>query len=211
MSTKICFAIDADGPAALDRLRAALDTGPAASVLVAPGRGGALDPSLAGPLVELAQSRGAAALIVGDASLAKELKADGVHLPWSPDAETAFAEARRVLGAGAIAGADAGGSRHDAMCLGEAGADYIAIGWPSGAAGDAEARELRREFSSWWAELFEVPGMALDVATAEDARDLAATGIDFIAVALAAGLGPSEAARRAADIRLALEATKRIS
>ena len=165
------------GHASLERLRAALGAAKVASVLIT---GGKLDAAAARPLVELIQSFDVAALIDGDAGLARALRADGVHLRGGPTLEAAYTEAREVLGTRYIIGGEAG-SRHDAMWLGEAGAEYVAFG-PS---------EEQADFVAWWAEIFEVPCVAFDV---EDAGAMAQLGADFVAVRLAASGSPADIA-----------------
>src|SRR5678816_1532371 len=66
-----------------------------ASVLIVPAGDAVLDVAAAKPLVELAQRAGAAALIADDATLARSLRADGVHLGISFDPAGAYAEARK--------------------------------------------------------------------------------------------------------------------
>src|SRR5215813_10507001 len=78
-STQLCALIEAGG-AALENLAAALAAAELACVLIAPVPGAGLDAHAARPLVEAAQRRNAAALIVEDAQLARTLRADGVHL-----------------------------------------------------------------------------------------------------------------------------------
>ena len=135
-------------------LEAALGAAPFASVLVTPPLGRPLAIPMVNSIVELLQSRNIAALIADDASLARQLRTDGVHLTWSKDQLERFAEAREILGARFIIGVDAGRSRDDAMTLGEAGADYIAFG----------PGEAQPDLIAWWAEIFEVPCVAFDVA-----------------------------------------------
>src|SRR5215471_14131778 len=77
--TQLCAVIEA-GEAALGHLAAALAVAEVACVLISPRPGIALDAQAAGPLVEAAQRRDAAALIVEDVQLARALRADGVHL-----------------------------------------------------------------------------------------------------------------------------------
>lgn len=160
----------------------------------------ASDPLDAGiaPLIGLAQKQGIAVLLEGDARLARTLKADGVHIPASDDPETAFAEAREILGARAIVGVDAGRSRHDAMSLGEAGADYVGFGVPAHllrAHSDErdDAAALRLDLIDWWSEIFEVPCVALHVETADEAADLATARADFLAIRVPAGIESAEA------------------
>ena len=166
-------------PRALAPLLGAAD---AAAVLIAAPEGGRLEVAGARPLVEMAQAKGVAALIEGDAQLARTLRADGVHLPWSKDVVARFGEAREILGGRYIVGADAGRSRHDAMTLGEAGADYVGFGIPAHVEDRDTARERRLDLVAWWSEIFELPGVAFDVETADDAAALARAGADFVAV-----------------------------
>ncbi len=173
------------GDGAAERLSAALRVADVASVLIVPGAASRLEAKDARPLVELAQKRDAAALVVGDASLARALRADGVHLQCTPDSVEAYETARSILGARAIVGVDPGISRHDAMTLAEAGADYIAFGAPAHLGDRDKGRARRDELIAWWGEIFEVPCVAFDVETAEEASRLARAGADFIAVRLA--------------------------
>ena len=178
-------------PRALAPLLGAAD---AAALLIVAAEGGRLDVAGARPLVEMAQANGVAALITADASLARTLRADGVHLPWSKDVIARFGEAREILGGRYIVGADAGRSRHDAMTLGEAGADYVGFGIPSHVKDRDTARERRLDLVAWWSEIFELRGVAFDVETADDAAALARAGADFVAVRVPASLAAEERA-----------------
>jgi thiamine-phosphate pyrophosphorylase len=171
-----------------------LDAAEPAAVLVAAPEGGRLDVADVRPLVEMAQAKSIAALIEADAQLARTLRADGVHLPWSRDVVARFGEAREVLGGRYIIGADAGRSRHDAMTLGEAGADYVGFGIPEHVEDRNTARERRLDLVAWWSEIFELPGIAFDVETADDAAELARAGADFVAVRVPASLAVAERA-----------------
>lgn len=192
-------------PATADVLAAALEAAPATTVMLAAAAASALK-----PLVELAQSRGAATLIADDARLARTLAADGVHLSWSPDLAERYTAARSNLGPDAIVGIEAGGSRHDAMVLGEAGADYIAFAAPPLAHDDAEHAELQADLIAWWSELFEVPCVAFGVTGPEEAADLASDGADFIAIALPTGAAPQEAAALVRTTATALSPSRNI-
>ncbi|MGE5265994.1 MAG: thiamine phosphate synthase [Deltaproteobacteria bacterium] len=130
------------------------------------------------------QAAGIATLISGDATLARVVKADGVHLPPSKSALPSYREARDILGGRHIVGVDVGRTRHDGMVLGEEGADYIAFGIPAHVEDRDTARKRRLELISWWSEIFEPPCVAFDVETPDDARELAEAGADFIAVRL---------------------------
>ena len=74
-------------------------------------------------------------------------------------------------------GADAGRSRDDAMALGEAGADYIAFGIPAHVEDRTTAEERQCDLINWWSEIFEIPCVAFDVATAGQASALASNGV----------------------------------
>jgi thiamine-phosphate pyrophosphorylase len=170
------------GPAAADRLAAILQAVDVASVLIRPPSGQQLDARVAKPLVDLIQARDVAALIADDASLARALRADGVHLDPSDDIIARYEEARDILGKRYIVGVHAGKSRHTAMELGEAEADYIAFGVPGFIKDREAARKRRDELVGWWCEIFEVPCVAMDVTSAEEAKELVELRADFIAV-----------------------------
>jgi thiamine-phosphate pyrophosphorylase len=63
----------------------------------------------------------------------------------------------------------------------------------------------RGEMVEWWAPLFEVPCVAFDVETCEEAAALAAYGADFVAVTLPAGLAEAAAADLLARIARCLD------
>ncbi len=175
------------GPTAAERLAAALAAADIASVLIRAGNGIRLDARNAQPLVVLAQAKGAAALIEADAELARALRADGVHLLPSDDVQAAYETARGIVGGRAIVGGDAGRSRDDAMMLAEAGADYVAFS-PDGEGG-AEARD---ELAAWWAEIFEVPCVALGVESPGEAAGLQAAKCEFIGISLPTAVSADE-------------------
>jgi thiamine-phosphate pyrophosphorylase len=108
--------------------------------------------------VNAAQGREIAVLIENNAQLAKELNASGVHLS-TPDASV-LADARALLGKDALIGASCGFSRHDAMTLGESGADYVAFGesvLAETASASASNSEDVAAMIQWWSEIFEIP------------------------------------------------------
>ncbi len=195
------------GQSAMDRLTAALAAVPIASVLIVPPSDSALDAAEVEALVEQAQSQGAAALLLADADLARRLRADGVHLPYSKSIEADYRGARQIVGPRAIVGVHAGKSRHDAMLLAEAGADYIAFGVPDGVQDQEAARARRLELVAWWAEIFEIPCVALDVESPEDAAQLSEAGADFVGVKLGGGMPLATVASRLEAIADALAIT----
>ena len=186
------------GAGVRERLAAALEAADVASVIIEVD-----DAEAAKPLIATAQKAGAAALLAGDAQLARTLKADGVHLPVDSD-EADYGEARNILGQRFIVGADAGRSRDAAMRLGEAGAEYIGFGIPD-FVGDTEAARARQlELIAWWAEIFEVPCVAFDVETAAGAEALARAGADFVAIRLGSTLAPADVRTQLRDFQAAL-------
>lgn len=193
------------GSGAQARLAAALGAAAISSVLIAAPAGAALVAADAKPLIDLAHNRGIAALVFGDARLARTLRADGVHVPAGPDLLLRYAEAREIVGKGAVVGVDAGGSRHDAMEAGEAGADYVAFGLigsvppmldDNGVALDdvLDLPGTRDDLLAWWSEIFEVPSVAFNVTGADDAEVAAQCGADFVAVRLDNGMSAPDAA-----------------
>ena len=165
---------------------AALDATAAVTLVLTPRDGAAtLSADAARPLVELAQKRECAALLVDDAPAAREIGADGVHLTWRDDIEIAYGIARGELGPRSIVGVEAGTSRHDAMTLGEAGADYVAFTSPSDGEADLDAQA---DLIAWWSELFVVPAVAFAAGSPEHTARLARIGADFIALRIPAGL-----------------------
>ena len=154
-------------------LEEALGGSAIAAVQISADGGARLDPPLLAALVAALQGRGIAALLTDDARLARTVRADGVHLTSS----AAYEESREILGRKGIVGGEAGETRHAAMELAEAGADYVAFGAESGS-------KAQLERVAWWAEIFEIPCVALSVATPEAAEALAAAGVDFVSVPL---------------------------
>ena len=141
--------------------------------------GGADTPDRLRAFVTSCQQAQTAVLIAGDAALALETGADGVHMHHRANIEEAvdrFRAARAVLGSNRIVGAGAGLSRHDAMVLAELGADYVALG--EGV--NAEVGVLA-EHVGWWAEMFEVPCVAWAARDQQMAAALMAAGADFVA------------------------------
>lgn len=182
------------GEGARERLAAALTAAPAQAVLVRPRIGGPGDLDAVRALVEQIQRQGCAALIEDDARMARTLRADGVHLTWNAEIGKRYAEARDVLGNRYIVGVMAGASRHDAMELAEAGADYIGFGLGDAPDEAATARELRLEYVAWWAEIFEIPCVGFDVDNAAEAAELIQAGADFVGLHLRNGSAPGAAA-----------------
>jgi thiamine-phosphate pyrophosphorylase len=190
------FEIDFGSPAdAKAVLAAAIDAGAISSVLLRSGDGGSLDTEAARALVQIAHKHDIAVLVASTAEEAARLGADGVHVRWSTDIVPAF-KAVRGAAPTLIVGADAGRTRHDAMELGEAGADYVAFGIPPHVEDREKAGLRQRDLIAWWSEVFEVPCVALDIPNSEDAHSLALAGADFVGVHVRTSEGERAAAER---------------
>lgn len=142
-------------------------------------------------LMPIAQSRDVAFLLNDRPDLAAELGCDGVHVGQE---DMPYAEARRLVGADRIVGVTCHDSRHLAMEAAEAGADYVAFGafFPTTTKAAKSAAEV--ELIQWWAELMEVPCVAIGGITVENCTPLIAAGADFLAVSAGIWAHPNGAA-----------------
>jgi thiamine-phosphate pyrophosphorylase len=126
----------------------------------------------------VAQTRGVAVILNDRPDLALSQGCDGAHVGQD---DTQAPVARAVLGDLTL-GVTCHDSRHLAMEAGEAGADYVAFGafFPTGtkqAATRADPDTLR-----WWAEMMELPCVAIGGITAENCAPLVQAGADMLAV-----------------------------
>lgn len=137
--------------------------------------------ALAEPLQAICVAHDCAFIVNDSVSLAKRLKADGVHL-GQDDGDPK--EAREVLGREAQIGVTCHASRHLAMEAGEAGADYVAFGafFPSSTKDKGDAERPTVEIIEWWVKLFEIPVVAIGGITADNCASLVEAGADFLAV-----------------------------
>ncbi len=120
------------------------------------------------------------AVILNDRpDLAATLGCDGVHI--GPE-DTPYAEARRIVGPDATVGVSAKTSRHTAMALADAGADYIAFGafYPSSTKVNTE--HATPDLLEIWTETTTVPCVAIGGITPENCAPLISAGADFLAV-----------------------------
>ena len=125
---------------------------------------------LANLLIEPAHAGEVALLVADHHRLVGPLGLDGVHLG---DPRTRLAPVRKALGPDRIVGACGGATRHEAMTLAEAGADYVSLGpvRAAGALGDGSLAE--DALFAWWAEMIETPVVAEGGVTPEDVARLA--------------------------------------
>ncbi|MCB5424341.1 thiamine phosphate synthase [Altererythrobacter sp. CC-YST694] len=149
---------------------------------------------LAEPLQRICAERDVAFIVNDSISLAKRIKADGVHLGQS---DGTVKEARDRLGREAQIGVTCHASRHLAMEAGEEGADYVAFGafFPT----TTKETEYRAEpeLLTWWSALFEIPCVAIGGITPDNCDALIEAGADFLAVSGAVWNGDEAAAVRA--------------
>ena len=135
---------------------------------------GHLGATAIGRIARVVQAHDVACLVEGDAGLALDAGADGLHLA---DARpTAVSAARTRLGSLSL-GVACGGSRHDAMVAAEQGADYILL--------ERDAATADEEFLAlveWWSELMTVPLVAGSATTPASAGAWALAGADFVAL-----------------------------
>lgn len=127
-------------------------------------------------LCPLVQDEGAALLIDGRVDLVARAGADGAHLTGL----AAFRDAIGRLKPERIAGAGGLFTRHDAMTMAEAGADYVMFGEP-GARGERPGLHAIVERVGWWAEVFEIACVAY-AASLEEIGPLVKSGADFVAL-----------------------------
>lgn len=122
------------------------------------------------------QAGGAALLITGHPALVPHAGADGAHITEADQLADALGLLKpdRIVGAGGLS------TRHDAMSVAEAGADYVMFGEPD-TDGRRPAREAMLERVAWWADVFEAPCVGY-AGSADDIAPLVAAGADFIAL-----------------------------
>ena len=160
-----------------ERLAQALDAADVAAVLLRlPQADERARVNHAKALAPTVQGKGAALLLDGYPDLAARAGADGAHL----NGIEAFMTALAMLKPARIAGGGRLATRHDAMVVAEAGADYVMFGEPD-ATGHRPAFDAVAERVAWWAELFEVPCVGF-AASLDELEPLAAAGADFIAL-----------------------------
>lgn len=180
-------------------LEEALSAGDVAAVIVASGASEEAAQAHAAAFVPIIQRHGAAALVRNFTRVAGRTQADGVHIDTGQaDLQTAAISMRprRIVGAGNL------NSRHTAMEAGEADIDYVLFGRLHGDS-RPEPHPKALELAAWWAELMEVPAVAMAGNEVDSVAAAMETGVDFVALHRAAWdhpEGPAAAVRRALAI-----------
>ena len=128
----------------------------------------------------IVQAAGAAFILNDRPDLAAAAGCDGVHIGQE---DAPYAEARRLLGPEATIGVTCHDSRHLAIEAAEAGADYVAFGAFFPTATKQPKTRTRPEILRWWADLMEIPCVAIGGITAANCPPLVRAGADFLAVA----------------------------
>lgn len=188
-----------DGAAFAPRLAEALAAGDVAAVLIASADESGDREAAASLLVPIVQDAGAAAIILDDTRLAGHVKADGVQVGTGFGDLRIAAESfrpKRIVGAGNIH------SRHTAMQASELDVDYLFFGRVHGDTHPAPHPKAL-DLADWWAELAELPCVAMAGNTIESVAEAAASGAEFVALhdaVWAHAGGPAEAVARALAI-----------
>jgi thiamine-phosphate pyrophosphorylase len=127
---------------------------------------------------------------------------DGAHVGQT---DMKAKEARKILGDLTL-GVTCHNSRHLAMEAGEAGADYVAFGafFPTATKEPPEMAEI--ETLRLWAEVMEIPCVAIGGITAENCAPLVQAGAEFLAVVGAVWNFPSGPAAGVQAMLKAIEA-----
>lgn len=163
-------------------LAAALDAGPVACIqLRMPDASDDELRAAAKILAPIAWEREIAFLICDQPELAKELDLDGVHLE-NDLSEKRVKSVRKLLGDDKSIGVSCRSSRHLAMELGEAGADYVSFGPVfMSPTKDLPPMEDAMEAIRWWGKMMELPQVAVGGVTPENGDLAVDAGADFLA------------------------------
>lgn len=179
------------------RLRAAAAAGDIASlILPADPQDEAAFQAFAEEIVPIAQAAGIAAIVADDTRIAGRVGADGIHIQSGKSelGETIERQQGRM-----IVGAGGATTRDDALELGEMQPDYVFFG-RFGYDNKPEPHRRNIALGTWWAEVVAVPCIVLggsDIATIDQ---VAATGVEFVALSSAifgAGIDPAAAIMQA--------------
>ncbi|MDJ0932414.1 thiamine phosphate synthase [Breoghania sp.] len=129
-------------------------------------------------IVPVAQEAGVAALILNDTQIAGRSRAYGVQIDSGLEdlklAQESF-QPNRIVGVGHIK------ERHQAMELAELDTDYVFFNMLD-LEEHEEAHRKTINFAGWWAEVFEIPCVALAGRDIVSVRKVAETKAEFVAL-----------------------------
>ena len=183
-----------------DQLAAALDAGDVAAVqLRLKDTPESVIQRTVDKLRPIVQSRGVAFLLNDRPDLALKLGCDGAHVGQT---DMKAGQARKILGELTL-GVTCHNSRHLAMEAGEAGADYVAFGAFFHTVTKAPPEMAEIGTVRDWAEIMEIPCVAIGGITAENCAPLVKAGAEVLAVVGAVWNHPNSPA---AGVRAMLEA-----
>ncbi len=183
-----------------DQLAAALDAGDVAAVqLRLKDTPESVIQRTVDKLRPIVQSRGVALLLNDRPDLALKLGCDGAHVGQT---DMKAGQARKILGELTL-GVTCHNSRHLAMEAGEAGADYVAFGAFFHTVTKAPSEMAEIGTLRDWAEIMEIPCVAIGGITAENCAPLVQAGAEFLAVVGAVWKHPESPA---AGVRAMLKA-----
>jgi len=168
------------GPEFADTLARALDAGDVAAVQLRLKEASDDDWRRATEALRpVAQSRGVAFLLNDRVDLVNAMGCDGAHVGQT---DLAAAEARRLLSPTLTLGVTCHDSRDLAMEAGEAGADYVAFGAFFPTTTKEAPTRAEPDLIAWWAELMELPCVAIGGITPGNCAPLVQAGASFLAV-----------------------------
>lgn len=128
-------------------------------------------------VAEIVQANGAALVVNGDFDIVVRSGADGIHISKPQDLDLVLdrdPKHERMIGVGGVR------TRHEAMEVAEAGADYVMFGEPR-PDGYVPPLDTTLDAAGWWAELFNTPGIGF-VSQIGEVGMMASTGIEFVAL-----------------------------
>ncbi len=128
------------------------------------------------------QARGVALILNNRPDLAVQTGCDGAHVGA---ADVPPAEARRLLGPKLQLGVSCYNSRDRALRAGEAAADYVSFGAFFPSTTKTAESQPGMELVSWWAELMELPVVAVGGLTPDNCTPLVRAGANFVAACAA--------------------------
>ena len=126
---------------------------------------------------QIAHRHNISALIQNNLEFANENDVDGIQIDELDVLKETLVKSKSFE----IVGAAENKFKHDAMIKGEAEIDYMFFGNITTPESEFSPPKVV-ELSEWWAENFKIPGVALAGQNMESIREIATTGIEFIAV-----------------------------